>query len=205
MSAESIVYISGSRGETQSGAPHTADLRITGLCQLRCDWCWGPEHFRKGDVAPEEWSETIGRLAMGGTQQLVFSGGEPLLSKALRPGIQAAKDHDLRVTLSTNGILLGKNSDILRSVDDLGIPIDGSTPDVNDAMRTWSVRHDAWKRGVEAIRLAQSMKQEGETAVTITSRTVIAKPNLQDVLPRLKRLTHEVLSGRTIRSACGTY
>jgi hypothetical protein len=25
-------------------APHTVDLRLNGTCQLRCEWCWGPEH-----------------------------------------------------------------------------------------------------------------------------------------------------------------
>jgi Fe-coproporphyrin III synthase len=176
-----ITRIDGSRGETTSGAPHTVDLRLTGQCQLRCDWCWGPEHFRKGDITPEQWQETIGRLAVAGTEQVVFSGGEPTLSKALRPGIETAKANDLRVTLSTNGILLARNRDLLQSIDDLGIPIDGSNPEVNNRMRRWSERHDAWQKAVEAILLAQAMNREGEANVAVTARTVIGRPNLEDV------------------------
>jgi MoaA/NifB/PqqE/SkfB family radical SAM enzyme len=93
-----IENISGARGETSSGAPHTVDLRLTGQCQLRCDWCWGPEHSRKGNVTPDQWQETISKLARSGTKQIVFSGGEPTLSKALRPGLETAKDNKLDVT-----------------------------------------------------------------------------------------------------------
>jgi hypothetical protein len=48
-------------------------------------------------------------------------------------------------------------------------------------MRRWSVRHDAWQKAVDAIRLTQQMNQEGETNVAITARTVIAQPNLHDI------------------------
>lgn len=174
-------YINGRRGETNTGAPHTVDARILGLCQLACEWCWGPEHMRKGSITAKQWSKTIGRLASAGTEQIVFSGGEPLLSPVLRPGIESAKQEGLRVTLSTNGIRLEQNSDILNMVDDLGIPIDGSTPAVNNKMRKRSDKFSAWGKAVGAVLLAQRMNERGEADVLVTSRTVIAKPNLGDV------------------------
>ncbi|MGF7229707.1 MAG: radical SAM protein [Candidatus Saccharibacteria bacterium] len=181
MGKGSFERIDGVRGDTATGAPHTVDLRVTGQCQLRCDWCWGPEHSRKGGVTPAQWQKTLGYLAARGTKQVVFSGGEPLLSKSLRPGIEAAKSNGLNVTLSTNGILLEKNRDILASVDDLGIPIDGSNPSTNNEMRRWSDRHNGWAKAIGAIRLAQEMRQAGESSVAVTARTVIARPNVNDV------------------------
>ena len=179
--SESIVTIRGSRGDTDSGAPHTVDFRITGTCQLRCDWCWGPEHLRKGSITEPQLKRTLGRLAADGTEQIVFSGGEPTLSKLLRPGVETARERGLRVTLSTNGIKLAQHADILRYVDDLGIPIDGSNPEVNERMRRRSDKFGAWDQAVGAILLAQEMNRDGLADIAITSRTVIARPNLDDV------------------------
>jgi MoaA/NifB/PqqE/SkfB family radical SAM enzyme len=178
--SENIDYIEGPRGDTPSGAPHTADFRITGTCQLCCDWCWGPEHLRKGSITEAQITETIGRLAADGMEQVVFSGGEPTLSNILVPGVEAAKQNGLRVTLSTNWINIGKSRDLLHRVDDLGIPIDGSIPEINDAMRTRSLRFNAWQQAIGAIVLVQRMNSLEDTNIAITIRTVIARPNLGD-------------------------
>ena len=183
---EIINIIEGPRGETPTGAPHTADFRITGTCQLRCDWCWGPEHLRKGTISEDQLTEILGQLATDGMEQVVFSGGEPTLSKLLVPGVQAAKENGLRVTLSTNGINIGKNRDLLHLVDDLGIPVDGSTPEINDAMRTRSLRFDALGQATGVILLAQRMNRLEDANIAITARTVIARPNIEDIhnIPR---------------------
>ena len=169
------------RVQRAGAVPDSVDLRINGLCQLRCPWCWGPEHHRPGTVSRHQWEAVIGALAKIGTTQIILSGGEPTLSKALRPCVIAAKHYGMSVTLSTNGIKLAKFTDVLEHVDDLGIPLDGSTPETNEQMRTRSEKHEAWQQALSAMRLIQEMHRNGHSKAILTVRTVIARPNLDDV------------------------
>jgi MoaA/NifB/PqqE/SkfB family radical SAM enzyme len=176
-----VILVGGPRGSAESGAPFTADLRLTGSCQLRCQWCWGPAHSIPGKVTPAQWEEIIQRLATAGTRQVVLSGGEPTLSRSFRTALVEAKAAGLSVTLSTSGIGLKKHADIISLLDDIGIPIDGSTPERNDGMRDRSSRHRAWEEAVNAIRLVQEMRESGSEVPAVTVRTVVAQPNLTDL------------------------
>lgn len=162
-------------------APHTVDLRLLGTCQLRCEWCWGPEHYRRGTVSGSLWAATLEALAERGTRQLTISGGEPTKSAALRPVVQAARRGRMAVTLSTNGILLPEFMDVVEVIDDVGIPVDGSTPLMNDRMRKGSLRFHGWEKAIAAIRLVQEMRRAGDSNAATTVRVVIARPNLHDV------------------------
>lgn len=161
--------------------PHTVDLRLVGTCQLRCAWCWGPEHFRRGNVSGSLWAATLEELAERGTRQVIISGGEPTKSPALRQTVRAARGAGLSVTLSTNGILLPEFTDVIEVLDDIGIPVDGSTPLVNDRMRKGSLRFHGWEKAIAAIALVQKMWRVGASDAMVTVRVVVARPNLHDV------------------------
>lgn len=162
-------------------APDTVDVRLLGTCQLRCEWCWGPEHARRGSVSAEHWCRRLRQLAGLGTTQAIISGGEPTLSPILRPVVHCAKASGLKVTLSTNGIKLPEHTDLLPFIDDIGIPVDGSTVAMNERMRKGSARFQGWERAINAIKLVQEMNRSGESGALITIRTVVARPNLHDV------------------------
>lgn len=157
-------------------APGTVDVSVTGRCQLRCEWCWGPEHH-VAEMAPLPlWRSLLSRLAEEGTEGIVFTGGEPLISPYLPPLLHHAYSIGLRTTLSTNGILLNKRRSLLRFVDDIGIPIDGHTAKISATMRKGSDRVSGWERAISAIKLAQG---EG---MSVTVRTVVSARNLESVL-----------------------
>lgn len=162
-------------------APHTVDLRLLGTCQLRCEWCWGPEHFRRGTVSGSLWAATLEALAERGTRQVTISGGEPTKSPALRQTVQAARRGGMSVTLSTNGILLPEFTDVVEVIYDVGIPVDGSTPLMNDRMRKGSLRFQGWEKAIAAIGLVQKMRRAGVSNAMVTVRVVVARPNLHDV------------------------
>ena len=169
------------RNGVATAAPDTVDLRLVGTCQLRCEWCWGPEHFRRGSIDEETWAVTLDELAQRGTRQVIISGGEPTRSPLLGPVVKAARDSGLAVTLSTNGIYLGQFKDVVALVQDVGIPVDGATPEMNERMRKGSLRFRGWERAIAAIRLVQEMRETGLTTARVTVRVVVARPNLQDV------------------------
>ncbi len=157
--------------------PKTVDISLTGKCQLGCPFCWGEDHTVGTIHDAQKWKELLGNFRGLGTSGVVFTGGEPLMSPELIDVLKYAKeDLGLRTTLSTNAILLkGKHQLVLPWVDDLGLPLDGSTPEINGVMRPGKINN--FKRVIEGIKLVQSQYPN----IDLTVRTVIARPNVNDV------------------------
>lgn len=163
--------------------PKTVDISLTGKCQLRCPWCWGEEHTVGTVYSETDWMNLLHQFKDIGTSGVVFTGGEPLLSPILPKVLRYAKESlSLRTTLSTNAILLNKlHKEILPWVDDLGISLDGSNPKINKIMRPGKI--DNFQNILDGIKLAQKEYPK----IDLTVRTVIARPNIDDVknIPRV--------------------
>jgi MoaA/NifB/PqqE/SkfB family radical SAM enzyme len=132
----------------------------------------------------DEWVELIQNLAESGTQSFVFTGGEPLLKPALRRLLRESHDLGARNTLSTNGILLRTNKDVLDLVHDVWIPLDGSDPEKNQVMRVGTKIH--FQKALDALRLIQTERPD----IDLTVRTVASWKNLDDV-PEIGRVLIE--------------
>lgn len=173
-------YVSGERSivRCSSDAPATIDLSLTGRCQLRCEWCWGTEHHI-GEVFPvQAWTSLLDELGERGTRHVVLTGGEPFLSPYLEPVLTRARALALRTTLSTNGIRLARDPSLhrlLEHVDDVGIPLDGHSAEINAVMRKRSGNLNGWRHAVDALKIAQAI------VPSVTVRTVVSKKNLQSV------------------------
>lgn len=157
--------------------PKTIDISLTGACQLDCPWCWGEKHTVGVKHNAETWKKLLYNFQSVGTSAVVFTGGEPLLANFLPEVLKYAKESlHLRTTLSTNSILLAKlHEKILPWVDDLGISLDGSTPEINKIMRPGKI--DNYDIVIDAIKMVQKTYPK----IDLTIRTVIAKPNIDDV------------------------
>jgi len=157
------------------------DLMVTGRCQLRCSWCWGPEHSSATEGVLR-WKQLLLQLALDGVTDVVFSGGEPLLYPGLPELLEFAHDGlGLRVTLSTNGIDHGRLAATLDHVNDVGIPLDGSTAEMNDRMRSRSEHNGAWEKAIEAMARVQEFADAMRRDTVVTVRTVISKKNATDI------------------------
>ncbi|MFJ8493437.1 radical SAM protein [Streptomyces sp. NPDC094038] len=152
------------------------DITLTGHCQLRCGFCWGPEHNERPNPDIRRWRDLLRRLAGSGAVRMVFSGGEPLLSPLLPHLLKEARELGMETTLSTNGVLLAGRADILRHVSQIGIPVDAASAMANEVMRPRSSRHNAWQRSIGGIVLAQSQ------GVPVIVRTVVARLNQHEVV-----------------------
>lgn len=163
--------------ESYKSYPQTIDISLTGKCQLDCAWCWGEEHTIGTVHKQDAWKRLLRKFKDIGTEAIVFTGGEPLVSPALPEVLRFAKETlSLRTTLSTNAIRLTKLHElVLPWVDDLGISLDGSTPEVNKRMRAGIV--DNYQAVLDGIKLTQGRYPQ----IDLTVRTVIARPNIQDI------------------------
>src|SRR2546421_7250557 len=91
--------------------PRSVDINPTALCNLHCSFCWGPDHTLPDSLTAEDWEQVIRFFAHHGTTAIVFTGGEPLIRKDIGRLLEFAKILGMRVTLSTNTLLLQKRAD----------------------------------------------------------------------------------------------
>ncbi len=105
-----------------------------------------------------------------GVQQVVFSGGEPLLHRDLLRLCTFFQELGIRITLLTTGLLLNKRAALVaRYIDEIIISIDGP-PEVHNKIRRIPRAFENIARGVRAIRKLNS-------ALPISCRTTVQKRN----------------------------
>jgi MoaA/NifB/PqqE/SkfB family radical SAM enzyme len=180
--------------KSQKIAPLAVDFNVIGKCNLRCEWCWGPDHKMKANITSKEWIDIAKELKKLGTKSIVITGGEPLLRNDLIEILVGLKKIGMRVTLSTNGMLLSdKNKELLKYVDEMGLPLDGSNKDANSLMRKGD------KRSFELAMSAIKFVQETYPKIKLTIRTVLSKKNADDIVNIPEALKANGVNIETIR------
>ncbi len=91
-------------------------LDITNLCNLRCVHCYHPHHKNEGALNLLEWKKILNqydhlRKKLKFRADVIFCGGEPLLSPFLLPLMEYAITlcPETRFSVLTNGVLISKN------------------------------------------------------------------------------------------------
>lgn len=169
-----------SRKET---LPSSVDFMLLGQCNLRCPFCFGPQHeipaMETGKV-----KSIIQTLSRNGAERIVFTGGEPTLIKDLPEILSEAKKEGLFTVLSTNGLKLDSNPSLLEklvpSLDWIALSLDGSTSEVNAKMRVGLTPEIGLKHFGAILRVVQRIRTD-HPQLKIKVGTVVAKPNLKDV------------------------
>ncbi len=158
-------------------APDTVDFNVNGACNLNCTWCWGPDHKAKEELTNEQWKEIALKLKSLGTKKITFTGGETLMKSGLEEILKYVHDDlAIRTTLSTNGILLRRRAkEVLPYVDDIGLPLDGHSREINNIMRVGTPKH--FDRVLEAIKTVQDVFPN----IDVTVRTVCSAKNADSV------------------------
>jgi MoaA/NifB/PqqE/SkfB family radical SAM enzyme len=138
--------------------------------------CIGPDRSVQNELTTKEWKNAIRFFADRGTNSIVFTGGEPLMREDIGELLEFAKSCGLRVTLSTNALLLADYiEEVVAYVDDVGIPIDGSTEEINSLLRPGNGQQ------LEAATTAIRLLREKKPDIEITIRTVVTQANIEDL------------------------
>lgn len=172
------------RIEPERALPPSVDFMLLGRCNLNCDFCFGPQH----EIPPMETGFAIGiinKLADNGVEQVVFTGGEPTLITDLPIIIQAAKDRNLTTVLSTNGIMLERDEDLLDKIapnlDWIALPLEADTAEVNASMRTGFTK-DAGIRQFDAVLKLIPQIRERYPSLGIKLGTVVSMRNSESIV-----------------------
>ena len=117
--------------------PYMAELDITYQCNCRCQMCQRWNDPRRNELSLNEYRKLAGDLHAMGSHQISISGGEPLLRSDVFQIIEAFADRGMSVNICTNGLLLKKYSDEIRSsgATCVTISLDGATAASHDEIR----------------------------------------------------------------------
>jgi MoaA/NifB/PqqE/SkfB family radical SAM enzyme len=120
----------------------TVDFRVTGTCHMRCDFCHGAERGTP-EAATGDLLDVMSRVREAGVQRINVSGGDPLTRGDIVKILAHAKDLAMFVYVSTDGVrLLKLHEQIDGLVDWIGVPLDGSTPEMNVRMSRIPKTHE---------------------------------------------------------------
>jgi MoaA/NifB/PqqE/SkfB family radical SAM enzyme len=160
--------------------PQLVRLDATWRCNLNCKHCQtamfrGSEH--PNDLTTGEVLDLFQQLSQAGTKAVGLLGGEPLLRADLPELLLALASHDIKATITTNGLRLPALADCL----------------VNDARASVAVSLDGPDaRGHEAIRgrttfskavagLESALSARRDPAVEIGISSVVHRGNIANV------------------------
>lgn len=175
---EALVEISQPQG------PTTIDVNPTAACNLRCEFCWGPDHLIPDMLSTSQWCDVLTMFRQLGATSVVFTGGEPLIRRDISVLFAHAYEVGLRVTLSTNGLLLARNLQIIgNAVHEIGLPIDGPDRDTHAAMRAGRLGAKSFDRVLAVL----PQIRDKFPGIEVTIRTVVSAKNSVE-LPALADL-----------------
>ncbi len=145
-------------------------LNVHTRCNCRCVMCdiWQREGSQELAIASlERLRESLLSLKV---QQVVLTGGEPLLHRDIRSILEFFGSLGIRITLLTTGLLLAKRAAVLaNSVDDIIVSLDGPVA-VHNAIRRIPRAFETMAEGIEAVRRIAP-------AMPVAARTTVQKQN----------------------------
>jgi Fe-coproporphyrin III synthase len=145
-------------------------LNVHSNCNCRCIMCdiWKREKHEQVRVADlERHRASLRKL---GVQQVVLTGGEPLLHGDLGALCDFFREQNIRLTLLTTGLLLVKRADeVSRLFDEVIVSIDGPG-EIHDSIRRVRGGFELISRGVVEIRARKP-------DMVIACRTTVQKAN----------------------------
>jgi len=146
--------------------PHSA-------CNCRCVMCdiWKGNHNLK-QLTEEDITGLLTALKKFGTQQVLMSGGEALLSPNFFMFCEILKKENIKISLLSTGLTLKKNApQIVKWVDDVIVSLDGDEA-LHDTIRNIPGAFNKMAEGIAAIKTIKP-------GFKISSRTVIHAQNFR--------------------------
>jgi len=122
-------FLSKGRKEEINYVPPIFVVSIATVCNLKCPTCLyvlkNSDVFKGGVFIKVSDFELVVKKYVSKIESVGLTGGEPLLHPELAELVEIIKSNSLKANISTNGILIKKKIDILKSFDSINVSMDG--------------------------------------------------------------------------------
>jgi Fe-coproporphyrin III synthase len=159
---------------TRPGRLRLLVLAVSDRCDQRCVHCtiWSGE--AGAALSRDERLALVKEALEAGVEEVLITGGEPLLSPDLWPIAERLRAGWVRSMLATNGMLLSRYAEpVGRLFDEVYISLDGASPTTHDRVRGVAAFARV-REGVVALRAASC-------AVQIVARSTLHAGNLHEL------------------------
>ncbi|NVK52487.1 MAG: radical SAM protein [Flavobacteriaceae bacterium] len=150
---------------------YTIDWRITGLCNERCPFCYGPEKHIHPPI--DIINKITSAICNSNFNVVRFSGGEPLLISNLSEVIKRLNTKKIKVVLSTNGFsYLKKKNDFEPNISKLNLSLDGYD------QKSHSINGRSKKSFTDIINILEYYNSFSKNLFSIKIGTIITSKNI---------------------------
>lgn len=155
---------------------------ITKACNLSCLHCISSTKT-KHHLPPHKALFVINKLHELGCKELYLTGGEPLARKDIFDVLKLAKAKKIKTSILTNGTLINRKNikKIKAFIDEIGISLDGSSPQINDQIRGTGT----FKKIIKGILITKENKIPLTLYITLNN---INLKDFEDILKLTKKL-----------------
>lgn len=142
-------------------------LDITNKCNMNCPHCYNSFINQKKDLSQKEILESVDKIIDSfGINKIVLGGGESLLREDIYELIREFKKRELKVHLTSNGLLITER--IIRDLqkiglDEIQISIDGFEKS-HDLFRG---RKNSWKKAIDSLEKINQSKIKSYAGITL--------------------------------------
>lgn len=160
---------------------------IAKYCFLSCKGCYN-NFSEKEEVSYKKLIEFIKYAKLKGLEKITLSGGDPLTRKDIKKIIKKCYRLNLKINLDTVGLTFTKsriipstkkkinkfsNINILKKIDLIGIPLDGSNNEIISKFRTY--KGNLFNEILDILKLFDKLD------IKVCINTVLHKDNLHDL------------------------
>jgi len=143
---------------------------FTSQCNERCRFCFKPDF----DCGSANTAEALTDMLVDNkVREVIFTGGEPLLSKSLDASLETLHNNSIDTSIHTNATLLtsARIRDLTSLLDEIAIPLDS----VNRTTQEYLRKRDCLPQIKKVLRQLQDM------IVRIGIHTVATSLNIKDI------------------------
>lgn len=164
--------------------PGSLYIHPTFRCNLQCIYCYNKKERKElgggAELNTGEWFDVMDQAKDFKVEQIVFTGGEPLLRKDIFELAKYANSIGMSSQLLTNALLIneGNIDRITSTFGSVGLSLDSHIKEKNDFQRG----RGAYESTINAIKLLEKNKHEYNVTVVVTKHNVLELPGLYKFL-----------------------
>ena len=116
-------------------------FEVSAICNMDCKFCFANWRDNRKQLPYEKVISIIDKLKEYGIEAINLTGGDPLLRDDIVDICKYCKDKGIMTIISTNGIELMKQKEVLNYIDSINLPLDSYNPDIHNEMRPCAVKN----------------------------------------------------------------
>lgn len=168
--------------------PTRVVLNFSNRCALSCEWCY--VSFGSAPAKKNVVESIVDRVSALGFRVLTLGGGDPFQYSFISSIAERAKNCGIYVHVDTHAKSLRETSKnrlmLINSVDLVGLPLDGGSASIHDAMRGAPGHFNLIVDRVRWLR---------EIGVKFKINTIVSRANIES-LPEMARVIAEMCPAR---------